>query len=63
MTMIDPATSWFEIVKIHTFELEEVTIGNGEYVDKSSASIGQLFNNTWLCRYPHPRKVVFENGP
>ena len=28
MTMIDPATGWFEIVKIPTFDLEEVTIGN-----------------------------------
>ena len=21
-----------------------------------------MFNNKWLCRYPHPRKVVFGNG-
>ena len=21
-----------------------------------------MFNNTWLCRYPHPRKVMFDNG-
>ena len=21
-----------------------------------------MFNKTWLCRYPHPRKVVFDNG-
>ena len=28
MTMIDPATGWFEIVEIPTFDLEEVTIFN-----------------------------------
>ena len=20
-----------------------------------------MFNKTWLCRYPHPRKVLFDN--
>ena len=28
MTMIDPATGWFEIVEILTFDLNEVTVGN-----------------------------------
>ena len=62
MTMIDQATGWFDIIKIPTFDLEKVTIGNDEYIDKSSDRISQLFNNTWLCRYPCPRKVVFGNG-
>ena len=31
-------------------------------MDKSSARVSQLFNNTFLCRYPRPRKVVFDNG-
>ena len=34
MTMIDPDTGWFEIFEIPTFDLEEVTIGNDEYIDK-----------------------------
>ena len=21
-----------------------------------------MYNNTWLCRYPRPRKFVFDNG-
>ena len=62
MTMIDPVTGWFEIVKILTFDLDEVTAGNDEYIDKSSDRVSQLFNKTWLCRYPRPRKVVFDNG-
>ena len=62
MMMIDPATGWFKIVEIPTFDLEDVTIGNDEYIDKSSARVSQFFNNTWLCRFPRPRKVVFDNG-
>ena len=34
MAMIDPATGWFEIGKIPTFNLEEVALGNDEYIDK-----------------------------
>ena len=62
MTMIDPATGWFKIVKLLTFNLDEETSVNYEYIDKSSDGFVQVFNNTWLCRYPHPRKVVFDNG-
>ena len=62
MTIIDPATGWFEIVNIPMFDLEEGKIYHYECIDKSSARVSQLFNNTCLCRYPRPRKVVFENG-
>ena len=49
MTFIDPATGWFEIAELPNKE-------------KSSARISQLFNNTWLARYPRLRKVIFDNG-
>ena len=61
MTVIDTAKVSFEFVEILTFDLKEVTKGNGEYIDKSSARVSQLFNYTWLCRYPRPRKIVFDN--
>ena len=61
MKMIYTATGWFEIVEIPTFYLEGVALGNGEYMDKSSDRVSHLFNNTWIFRYPHPRKVVFDN--
>ena len=32
--MIDPATGWLEIVEIPTFDLDKVTVGNDEYIDK-----------------------------
>ena len=61
-TMIDPTTSWFENFEIPTFDLDKVTAGNDYYIDKSSARVSHLFNNNWLCRYPRPRKFMFENG-
>ena len=48
--MINPAIGWFEIVDISTYNLNEVTSGNDEYIDKSSSRVIQVFNNTWLCR-------------
>jgi hypothetical protein len=47
LTMIDPATGWFEIV---------------EATNKSTTSIQDLFHNTWLARYPRPQFIVFDNG-
>ena len=32
--MIDPATGWFNIVEMPTYDLDEVTGGNYEYIDK-----------------------------
>ena len=47
--MIDPTTGWFEIAEVPTN-------------DVSSARISQIFNKTWLSRYPRPRKVVYDHG-
>jgi hypothetical protein len=47
LTMIDPATGWFEIV---------------EAIYKSATSIQDLFHNTWLARYPRPQFIVFDIG-
>ena len=58
MMMIDPATGWFEIFEVPTFELDDITVGNDEYIDKSS----QFFNNTRISRYLSWWKVVVENG-
>jgi hypothetical protein len=47
LTMIDPATGWFEIV---------------EATSKAATSIQDLFHNTWLTRYPRPQFIVFDKG-
>jgi hypothetical protein len=46
ITIIDPATGWFEIV---------------EATNKSATSIQDLFHNTWLACYPQPQFIVIYN--
>jgi transposase InsO family protein len=33
-----------------------------EVPDKTAESIMEAFNDIWLCRYPRPRMVQFDNG-
>ena len=47
LTMIDPATGWFDIVKA---------------TNKLASSIQDLFHNTWLARYPCTQFIVCDNG-
>ncbi len=68
LTMINPATSWFETVKLPTVA-QEMTVppaGKGKkatfdkntkvaepYFDKSSAQISNLVYKTWFSTYTH----------
>ena len=47
MTMIDPATSWFEVVEIP---------------DCSAETAALLFDCTWLSHYPRPRECHYDCG-
>ena len=47
VTMIDPASGWFEIA---------------EYKDKESNTIANLIEQTWLSRYPWPEKCIYDRG-
>ena len=69
MTMIDPATGWFEVVELPTVAVyreykkdREIKYVEDEILDRTSACISQLFNKTWLSRYPRPAEVVCDNG-
>ena len=62
ITIIDPDTGWFNIFKIPMFDLKEVALGNDEHIDKSSARVSQVFNNTWVCIYLLPHKVMFDKS-
>ena len=68
VTMIDSATSWFEIVELPVTEVTSVILtakmghkGNNTYnktkqayVDKSSAQVlSVIVNKIWLSSYPH----------
>ena len=65
LTIIDPATGWFEVVELPC--VERITQRNGKQeieviLDKASATVAQLFNSTWLCRYPRPLYIVYDQG-
>ena len=65
LTMIDPASSWFKIVELPVIEIEKITGSKtvtAETFDKTSKQIARLVNNTWLCRYPRPRYITYDNG-
>ena len=47
LTMVDPATGWFEMA---------------EYDDKQAISIADLFERTWLSRYPWPTEIMYDRG-
>jgi hypothetical protein len=75
--MINPATSWFEIVELPTVT-QETTVppaGKGKKVtfakntkvaepnfDKSSTQISNLVYKTWFSRYPRCRYIIYDNG-
>ncbi len=77
LTMIDTATSWFEIVEPPT-DAQETTVppaGKGKkvtfdknskvaepYFDKSSAQISNLMYKTWFSRYPRCWYIIYNNG-
>jgi len=47
LTMIDPATGWFEIKALE---------------DPKSANVMAAMDDTWLARYPRPQFVGYDNG-
>ena len=73
LTMIDPATSWFEIVELPVLEtlntLTDVSKKGTKaytkqpkeaYFDKSSAIISTLVNKTWFSRYPCCQHIIWQ---
>eukprot|EP00804_Cyclotella_cryptica_P011422 CCRYP_016385-RA/>CCRYP_016385-RA protein AED:0.32 eAED:0.32 QI:0/-1/0/1/-1/1/1/0/261 len=75
--MIDPATSWFEIVELLVSQLQELDIPTGTkgqmskethvqtkqpYFDKTSATVGNIINRTWFRRYPRSQYIIYSNG-
>eukprot|EP00804_Cyclotella_cryptica_P025130 CCRYP_012980-RA/>CCRYP_012980-RA protein AED:0.39 eAED:0.39 QI:0/-1/0/1/-1/1/1/0/418 len=77
VTMIDPATSWFEIVELPVSQLQKLDIPTGTkgqrstdthvqeqqpYFDKTSATVGNLVNRTWFSRYPRSQYIIYNNG-
>ena len=63
VTMVDPATGWFEMEQIPTVVTPTEKKGvDAEIFEKTSARISRIINKLWLSRYPRPRDVVYNNG-
>ena len=76
VTMIDPATSWFEMVELLLSQLPELDISMGTkglkgtnmrkqqkepYFDKTSAGVGTIIDRTWFSHYPRSQYIVYDN--
>ena len=65
LTMIDPASSWFEMVELPLTEVEK-TVGSivetSEIFNKTSQQVASLVNKSWFSRYPCPRNIIYDNG-
>ncbi len=69
LTMINPASSWFEVGELPTIMQLMTKKVNGkertikeEIFDKSSDQISWLVNKIWLCRYPRCCYLIYDNG-
>ena len=69
LTMIDPASSWFEVVELLKIYRLITKKKNGkertikeEIFDKSSDRIARLVRKIWLCRYPCCWYLIYNNG-
>ena len=47
VTMIDPATGWFEMKLLN---------------EKSAGNVANIVEQTWLTRYPWPQEITFDQG-
>ncbi len=74
LTMIDPATSWFEIVELPTVRVTVPKGGKGKKTtcldytkdavifDKTSSQISNLVYKCWFSRYPCCSYMIYDNG-
>ncbi len=67
--MVNPASSWFEVVELPTIMRCMTKKVNGkertikeQIFDKSSDQISKLVNKILLCRYPQCCYLIYDNG-
>ncbi len=74
LTMIDPASSWFEIVELQVITEAIIPLDTKgrkgkkthkqpmlAHFDKLSAMISNIVNKTWFSRYPHFQYINYDN--
>jgi hypothetical protein len=69
LTMINLASSWFEIMELPLVMKLQTTMVNRkekiieeEVFDMSSDCLSKLVNKIWLCRYPKCQYLIWDNG-
>ncbi len=76
LTMINPASSWFEMVELPVMEFITPSASSkkgtkthktkittkGDYFGKTSTMISHLINKTWFSRYPCCQNIIHDNG-
>jgi hypothetical protein len=68
LTMINPATSWFEIVELPTVRVTVHKAGKGkkttclDCTKDTSAQISNLVYKRWFSRYPRCQYMICDNG-
>jgi hypothetical protein len=70
LTMIDPTSSWFEVVELPLIIrlMTKKVIGKERIIEEeifgkySSDQISQLVNKIWLCRYPRCQYLIYNKG-
>jgi hypothetical protein len=72
LTLIDLASSWFEIVELPVVELAPTSQSKIKtkphdktkeaHFDKSSSMISTVVNRTWFSRYPRCHHIIYDNG-
>ena len=68
LTMVNPTTGWFKVVELPNCDIEYVRDKDDKeeimvvIIDKFSVTVAQLFNRTWLSRYPRAKNDVYDIG-
>ena len=67
LTILDPATPWFEIVELPNKDITCIRDKDKEeirevIIDKFSACIARLFNTPWLSQYLRAVSIIYDNG-
>ena len=65
LTVIDPATYWFDMVELPLMIVEKQTgkiIKTSEIFDKTAKQVARLVNQSWFSRYPQPKVIIYDNG-
>jgi hypothetical protein len=66
--MMNPASSWFEIVElpvadhVPTEPVKKDGKTKEAYFDKSSFMISHIVNKCWFSRYPCCKNIIYDNG-